>query len=141
MCSSDLAAEHRRLGARFTVAGTGFFQDPALLDSGAAEGFVWARSRGDASPAVPGEAGSGPSMDAASPRYREAARIVLSALRRLLMEGSPVTGQTTRDMIFRIRTERGPPPLTSRNNMVSAPIDIVTMRDGVETIVESGRSE
>ena len=141
-----LATEYRRLGLTFTVAGTGFFQDPALRDSGAAEGFVWARSRGDAfsvmsGGAMPSGAGSGPSMDVASPRYREAAHIVLSALRRSLMEGHPITGQTTRDMIFRMRAERGPPPLTVRNNMVSASIDIVTIRDGVEIILESGRSE
>ena len=137
------AAEHRRLGARFTVAGTGFFQDPALLDSGAAEGFVWARSRGGAPSTAPGVSRpeSGPLMDAASLRYQEAAHIVLSALKRLLMEGLPVTGQTTRDMIFRMRAERGMPPLPLRGSVVSASIDIVTMRDGAETIIEPGRSE
>ncbi len=134
------AAEHRHLGARFIVAGTGFFQDPALLDSGAAEGFVWARSRGGAPFAVL-RTMPGPSMDAASPRYREAAHIVLSALGRLLREKRPVTGQTTRDTIFLMRAERGVPPLTRRNNMVSAPIDIVTMRDGAETIIEPGWSD
>ena len=136
------AMEHRRLSARFTVAGTGFFQDPALLASGAAEGFVWARARGGAISAVSRPDGpmSGALMDAASPRYREAADIVLSALKLLLLEGRPVTGETMREVILSIQAKQGMHAPARKNDVVTMPIDIVTMREGVEAILEAGRS-
>ena len=125
-----VARWHGQRGLRFTVAGTGFFRDPALIAEPSAEGFVWAGAR--AAPAF--ERTSGVPLSFTARQHHTAARMVLKALEDVLATGRPVTGTAARDAML-TRGEFRNLTTGRTGNTAAAPIDLHVMRGGAAIIV------
>jgi branched-chain amino acid transport system substrate-binding protein len=134
----QMAQEYKQLGLKFTVAGTTFLQDPALVADPSSTGFVHTQIRIDAPPelAAAFKQKFGVDMEFFVRQYYNATQIVLTTLDKVLEEGKPVTGETMHDTLFQIRKFNGLIPLEFKSNTATVSIDINEMRDGKDVTIK-----
>jgi branched-chain amino acid transport system substrate-binding protein len=123
-----MAKQYREAGLNFAVAGTTFLHDLDLLQGSAAEGFVHTQIRVEPSleAAAAFEQKFGVAMEFPARQYYNAARIVLTALDRLLADGQPITGAAMRKIILKVRNL----PVQFDTNTAAVPIDIDRIHAG-----------
>jgi branched-chain amino acid transport system substrate-binding protein len=134
----QMAQQYKQLGLHFTIAGTTFLQDPALVADPSSEGIVHTQVRIDAPPELAAEfkAKFGVDMEFFVRQYYNATQIVLAVTDRLLAEGKPITGQTMHDMLFTIGKFKGLIPLEFKTNTATVPLDINVMKGGKDVTIK-----
>ena len=136
--AQQMAQQYKQLGATFQVAGTTFFQDPALIADPAADGFLHTQLQSQAPPELAAEfkAKYGAEMEFFVRQYYNASNILFTALDRVLAEGKPVTGENLRDAILKIKRFSGLVPVVFNSNTASVPFDLMVIRNGRDTLLE-----
>ncbi len=134
----QMAQQYKQLGLDFAVAGTTFFQDPDVIKEPSAEGFVHTQLRIEAPPelAAAFKAKFGAEMEFFVRQYYNATQIVLKTLDKVLADGQPVTGETMRDTVLKIRKFEGLIPLEFKTNTATVPLDINVMRGGKDVTIK-----
>jgi branched-chain amino acid transport system substrate-binding protein len=134
----QMAQEYHQLDLHFTVAGTTFLQDPALVADPSSTGFVHTQVRIDAPPelAAAFQQKFGVPMEFFVRQYYNATQILLTTLDKVLADGKPITGETMRDTLLQIRTFHGLIPLEFKSNTATVPIDINMMKDGKDETIK-----
>jgi branched-chain amino acid transport system substrate-binding protein len=134
----QMAQEYHQLDLHFTVAGTTFLQDPALVADPSSAGFVHTQIRIEAPPELAAEFQKkfGANMEFFVRQYYNATQILLTTLDKVLADGKPITGETMRDTLLQIRKFQGLIPLEFKSNTATVPIDINVMRDGKDETVK-----
>jgi branched-chain amino acid transport system substrate-binding protein len=134
----QMAQQYHQLDLHFTVAGTTFLQDPALVADPSSNGIVHTQVRIDAPPdlATDFQKKFGVPMEFFVRQYYNATQILLTTLDKVLADGKPVTGETMRDTMLQIRKFQGLIPLEFKSNTASVPIDINVMHDGKDETVK-----
>jgi branched-chain amino acid transport system substrate-binding protein len=134
----QMAQQYKQQGMTFAVAGTTFFQDPDVIKDPASEGFVHTQLRIEAPPALAAEFKQkfGVEMEFFVRQYYNATQIVLTTLDKVLADGQPVTGETMRDEILKIRKFQGLIPLEFKTNTATVPLDINVMHDGKDVTIK-----
>jgi branched-chain amino acid transport system substrate-binding protein len=136
--AQQMAQQFKQLGASFQVAGTTFFQDPALIADPAAEGFLHTQLQSQAPAELAAEFKSkyDAEMEFFVRQYYNASNILFAALDRVLGEGKAVTGENLRDAILRIKRFSGLVPVVFNSNTASVPFDLNVIRGGRDTLLE-----
>ncbi|HEY3847780.1 MAG TPA: ABC transporter substrate-binding protein [Acetobacteraceae bacterium] len=134
----QMAQEYHQLDLHFTVAGTTFLQDPALVADPSSAGFVHTQVRIEAPPelAAAFKQKFGVEMEFFVRQYYNATQILLTTLDKVLADGKPITGETMRDTLLQIRKFQGLIPLEFKSNTATVPVDINVMRDGKDETVK-----
>ncbi len=136
--AQQMAQQFKQLGATFTVAGTTFFQDPALIADPAAEGFLHTQLQSQAPPELAAEFKQkyNADMEFFVRQYYNASNIVFTALDKLLADKKPVTGENLRDEILHIKKFSGLVPVVFNSNTASVPFDLNVIRGGKDVVLE-----
>jgi branched-chain amino acid transport system substrate-binding protein len=134
----NMAQQYKQLGLKFMVAGTTFFQDPDVVKDPAAEGFVHTQIRIEAPPELAGEFKQkyGVEMEFFVRQYYNASQIIMTAMDQLLADKQPITGESMRAIIFKIRKFQGLIPLEFKTNTATVPLDINIMHDGKDVTIK-----
>ena len=134
----QMAQQYAQMGEKFQVAGTTFFQDPALIADPAAEGFVHTQLQSKVAPELATEfkAHYNAEMEFFVRQYYTAANILFVALDKVLADGKPVTGENLRDTILAIKTFDGLVPVVFNTNTATVPFDIRIIRDKKDELLE-----
>lgn len=134
----QMAQQFAQMGVKFQVAGTTFFQDPALIADPAAEGFVHTQLQSKVPPELADEFKKNykAEMEFFVRQYFTASNILFTALDKLLAEGKPVTGENLRDTILAIKTFDGLVPVVFNSNTATVPFDIRIIHDKKDELLE-----
>jgi branched-chain amino acid transport system substrate-binding protein len=136
--AQQMAQQYKQMGATFTVAGTTFLQDPALIADPASEGFIHTQLQSRAPEATAAEFKSkfNVEMEFFVRQYYTASNILFTVLDKLVGEKKPLTGLNVRDTILSIRKFPGLVPVEFNSNTATVPFDIMTMRGGKDVLLE-----
>ena len=140
--TQQLAEQYRQLGLTFAVAGTSFFADPTLIADPAANGWLHTQVKIDTPPALAAafqDKFHAP-MTFHVRQWYNGTTVLLTAIRRVVSENQPVTGENIRKAIFAIRRFQGLIPMEFDSNTASVPISINKIRDGKDVEVAKGTS-
>ena len=134
----QLAQQFAEMGETFQVAGTTFFQDPALIADPAAEGFVHTQLQSKVAPELAAEFKDKYNAEMAFfvRQYYIAANILFVALDKVLADGKPVTGENLRDTILAIKKFDGLVPVVFNSNTATVPFDIRIIHDKQDELVQ-----
>lgn len=134
----QMAQQFAQLNQHFLVAGTTFFQDPALINDPAAEGFVHTQLQSKVAPELAAEfkKNYNAEMEFFVRQYYTAANILFVALDKVLTDGKPVTGEVLRDTILAIKKFDGLVPVVFNANTATVPFDIRIIRDKQDQLLE-----
>jgi branched-chain amino acid transport system substrate-binding protein len=134
----QMAQQFAQMGVKFQVAGTTFFQDPALIADPAAEGFVHTQLQSKVPPELAAEfkAKYNAEMEFFVRQYYTAANILFVALDKVLADGKPVTGENLRDTILAIKKFDGLVPVVFNSNTASVPFDMRIIHDKKDELLE-----
>ena len=134
----QMAQQLSQMGVHFQVAGTTFFQDPALIADPAAEGFVHTQLQSKVAPELAAEfkANYHAEMEFFVRQYYTAANILFVALDKVLADGKPVTGETLRDTILEIKKFDGLVPVVFNTNTATVPFDMRIIHDKQDQLLE-----
>ncbi len=137
----QMAQQFSQLGVKFLVAGTTFFQDPALIADPAAEGFVHTQLQSKIAPELAAEfkAHYHAEMAFFVRQYFTAANILFVALDKVLADDKPVTGENLRDAILAIKTFDGLVPVVFNSNTATVPFDIRIIHDKQDELLEAAQ--
>ncbi len=133
-----MAQQYKQLNLNFLVAGTTFFQDPALIAEPGAEGFVHTQMQSQAPESLAAEFKSkfNVEMEFFVRQYYDASNILFTALGKLLAEKKAITGQSVHDTILAIRKFNGLVPVEFKSNTATVPFDIRVIRGGKDILLE-----
>jgi branched-chain amino acid transport system substrate-binding protein len=133
----QLAQQYKQLNLDFTVAGTTFMADPPTFADPSAAGFIHTQVKIDAPPDLTAsfKAKYGDDMDFFAKQYYNGAKVVMTALARVLSENKPVSGETLRQAIFDIRRFQGLIPMEFTTNTAKTGIVINVIRDGRDQLL------
>jgi branched-chain amino acid transport system substrate-binding protein len=136
--TQQMAQQFAQLGAKFQVAGTTFFQDPALIADPASEGFVHTQLQSKVPPELAAEfkANYHAEMEFFVRQYYTASNILFVALDKVLTDGKPVTGENLRDAILSIKKFDGLVPVVFNSNTATVPFDIRIIHDKQDQLLE-----
>ncbi len=139
----QMAQQYKQLDQHYLVAGTTFFSDPVTIADPAATGFLHTQVRIDAPPEL--AAAFKKKYDADfeffAKQYYNAAKVVMTALEKVLKDKQPVTGENLRQAILDIRSFQGLIPMEFKSNTASVALDINVMRDGKDVRIKEMKSE
>lgn len=134
----QMAQQYKQLDLTFAVAGTTFFQDPALIADPAAEGFLHTQLQSQSPPALAAEFKQkyNAEMEFFVRQYYNASNILFTALDKVLEEKKPITGENVRDAILKIKRFSGLVPVVFNSNTASVPFDLNVIRGGHDVLLE-----
>ncbi len=134
----QMAQQFAQMGVTFQVAGTTFFQDPALINDPAAEGFLHTQLQSQVPPELAAEfkVKYNAEMEFFVRQYYTAANILFTALDKVLAEGKPVTGENLRDTILKIKKFEGLVPVVFNTNTATVPFDMRVIRNKQDLLLE-----
>ena len=134
----QMAQQFKQLDLTFAVAGTTFFQDPALIADPAAEGFLHTQLQSQSPPALAAEFKQkfNAEMEFFVRQYYNASNILFTALDKVLEEKKPITGENVRDAILKIKRFSGLVPVVFNSNTASVPFDLNVIRGGHDVLLE-----
>jgi branched-chain amino acid transport system substrate-binding protein len=141
--AQQMAQQYKQLGAGFTVAGTTFLQDPALIADPAADGFLHTQLQSQAPPQLAAEFKQkyNAEMEFFVRQYYNASNILFTALDKVLADKKPVTGENLRDAILQIKRFSGLVPVEFRSNTATVPFDLNVIRGGKDVLLEELKNQ
>ena len=134
----QMAQQFKQLGLKFTIAGTTFLQDPALVADPSSNGIIHTQIHIEAPPELAAEFKKkfGADMEFFVRQYYNAAQVVLTTLDKVLEEKKPVTGENMRTVLFQIHTFKGLIPLQFKTTTATVGIDINKMENGKDETIK-----
>lgn len=135
--AQPLADQYKELGLRFPIAGTSFFADPKLIADPAADGWIHTQVKIEAPPALAAAFRERfhEDMEFHARQWYNGTDILLTAIRKVLADGKPVTGENIRQAVFDIGSFHGLMPVEFKTNTASAEIDIDEIRAGEDRVL------
>lgn len=128
----QFAQQYRQLNAKYLVAGTTFFNDPAVIAEPGSSGFEHSQILSSASPKQLADfkAFTGSEMEFWGRQYYNATQILITTMKSLAASKTPITGEAIRTEIFKIGHFDGVTPLEFKTNTASVGITINRLTNG-----------
>lgn len=139
----QMAQQAKQLGLKSQIAGTTFLQDPDLIADPSSNGIIHTQVRIDAPPELAAEFEKkfGVKMEFFVRQYYNATEIILAVLDKLVADKTPITGESMREALFKIRTFKGLIPLEFKSNTASVGLDVNVMRDGKDVTIQQMKTD
>jgi branched-chain amino acid transport system substrate-binding protein len=139
---AQLADQFGQIDAKFTVAGTTFFSDPAARANPNTNGWIHSQLKVEAPPELAAEYKQkfGTEMGYFARQYYNAMQVLIRCTQQVLDDKKALTGENLRDAVFEIKHFDGLSPTTFTSNSASAQIGIVELRDGHDVTLQTAQS-